>query len=555
MKETVEGRTRDELLEELEKARKRVRDLEDEVAEQVEWGAGVVSEREFQRTLTRLLQKASMILQCEKCVILVYNREAGELEAQTPAVGLNDDQIKLFRVRATEGISGEVFRTGEALIFNDPISDPKTIKENVALLGIRNGMCVPLVVETKDEDQVVIDRHTIGVLLSFNKRRGEDFATEDLRLFKILARSAAAVITNANIFRTLREKTKTYEATFESLLSGIVVVSASGGIRLINLAAKRLFHLPVEVQPIGQDYRDLVHHEAVREIISRTLAEQQELQGEFTLDGADRYFQVQTAVIRDEEHVAGVVAIIHDVTEVRNLERMRSNFFSTVSQELRSPLASILGFTRTLLEDREEFFDSEVRHEFLSIVEHECNRINRLVTDILHVSRIDEGRALELHPKRVDLAELIDRVVAAQRSYATTHSFRIDLAPEVTSTPIVADEDKVDQILTNLLSNAIKYSPQGGDITISGQLGEGRVEVCISDEGIGIPSDQIRRVFERFHRVETTDQRRTAGTGIGLYIVKHLVEAHGGNIWVESEPGQGSHFYFTLPLRPSTHDV
>jgi two-component system phosphate regulon sensor histidine kinase PhoR len=163
----------------------------------------------------------------------------------------------------------------------------------------------------------------------------------------------------------------------------------------------------------------------------------------------------------------------------------------------------------------------------------------------LNVSRIESGRTLDLMLKPVNLPKLIERRVSSQRSYATNHSF--DVHCEEPFPEIIADEDKVDQILTNLLSNAVKYSPEGGVVTVDAKDSGDYVTISISDQGIGIPADQIDKIFMRFHRVDNRDTRQAGGTGIGLYLVKHLVEAHRGRISVQSEMGKGSTFIFTLP--------
>jgi signal transduction histidine kinase len=228
---------------------------------------------------------------------------------------------------------------------------------------------------------------------------------------------------------------------------------------------------------------------------------------------------------------------------------MKTAFVSTVSHELRTPLTSIKGFISTLLADEDgDYYDQETQREFYHIIDMECDRLTRLISDLLNVSRIESGHALDLNPKPVNLAQLIEKVVTVQRSYTDKHEFVVDIGPGLPL--IVADEDKVDQILTNLTNNAIKYSPRGGRIKISAAANGGAARVSISDEGMGIPKEHLPKVFDRFHRVDNRDTREVGGTGIGLYLVKHLVEAHGGRIWVESEVGKGSVFTFDLPKCP-----
>jgi two-component system phosphate regulon sensor histidine kinase PhoR len=228
---------------------------------------------------------------------------------------------------------------------------------------------------------------------------------------------------------------------------------------------------------------------------------------------------------------------------------MKTAFVSTVSHELRTPLTSIKGFISTLLQDEDgTFYDFETQREFYTIIDTECDRLTRLISDLLNVSRIEAGRALDLNPKPVNLPQLIEKVISVQRSYTNKHELVIDINGELPI--IVADEDKVDQILTNLMNNAIKYSPSGGTVKICARADGDIVRFSVDDQGMGIPKDHLSKVFDRFHRVDNRDTREVGGTGIGLYLVKHLVEAHGGKIWVESEYGKGSSFIFELPKCP-----
>lgn len=546
------SKTREELLEELEAARRHVRELERQLAEFADIdGPATTPAAALHKTLARVLKKACMILQAEKSVLLIYNRETGELAAQSPAVGLTDEQIRGLVLRATEGVAGDVFRTNEARIILDVTDDPSGIDEFPRLLGWRNALVIPLVVEEKDHDQVVVGRTTIGVMVVFNKRRGKDFSRDDLRLSRVLARNASAIIAEARLFSDVLERKQLLETSLESLHSGIMMISSEGTLRLVNKAARQLFSVAPNLDPTGRSYVEIIAHPDALDILSRSLSEQRDIDGEVSFDDATRFYQTQTAVVRDGGTMSGIVAIYTDITDIRNLDRLKSTFVSTISHELGTPLSSILGFTRTMLEDTDGFFCADVRNEFLQIIEKECTRLNRLVVDLRNMARIDEGRALEFHPAPVDIGELIRRVLAAQRSYATHHEFRLELSEDFEAAPLQADADKLDQILTNLVNNAIKYSPAGGEIAVRGERTPSGVRLAVSDQGIGIPSEQIARIFDRFHKVDMPGGgSATDGAGIGLYIVRHLVELHGGTISVDSEFGEGSTFTLELPLAP-----
>ncbi len=339
------------------------------------------------------------------------------------------------------------------------------------------------------------------------------------------------------------------------MLSGVLVVGADGRVRLMNSAARHIFGIPGD-DGSGKLLNQVVRDEAVHELVRACLEGDSEASAELSIySPEERIFQVQTALLTgDNEDVSGVVATFNDITDLRGVERMKSEFVSTVSHELRTPLTSIKGFTRTLLEDTEGYYDRETQMEFYRIIDTECDRLVRLISDLLNLSRIESGRALELVLTEVDLGELIGRVVDSQRAYTDKHEFRIIVSDDLPA--ITADRDKIDQVLTNLLSNAIKYSPDGGDIVVHArQVGDDRVAVSVTDHGIGIPEEHIGKLFTRFHRVDSRDSRKQYGTGIGLYLVKHLIEAHKGEVSVESEQGDGSTFTFLVPTDLSEQEV
>ena len=497
-----------------------------------------------------------MILQAEKCVFMLFDHDSGELQAAKPAIGLSDEQVQMFRVPTTQGVSGEVFREQKPIILYDAMNDPRTVKESVGVLNVTNGVCVPLAIEKRDEDtNKVTQRTVIGVLHVFNKRYGNVFIQEDVALLTRLAHNAASVIASAQMYREVIKEKEELEHVIESVYAGLIMVHHSGRVMQMNPSARAMLGVD-EGEKTSGDYKEIIHNEAVKELLRRSLDETEELAEEISVPNihadepdSERIYQVQTANVRSEDQSnIGIVAIFNDITEIRSIERMKTSFVSTVSHELRTPLTSIKGFISTLIQDADGFYDKDTVNEFYTIIDQECDRLTRLISDLLNVSRIEAGRALELNPAPINVAGIVDKVVVAQKSYTNRHDFTIQLDPQISS--ITADADKLDQILTNLTNNAVKYSPEGGTITVSSEKLDGSIRMTIADQGMGIPKDQLDRIFDRFHRVDNRDTRRAGGTGIGLYLVKHLVEAHGGKIWAESEVGKGSRFIFELPESP-----
>jgi signal transduction histidine kinase len=237
---------------------------------------------------------------------------------------------------------------------------------------------------------------------------------------------------------------------------------------------------------------------------------------------------------------------------VEEASRLKSDFIGFVAHELRNPLTTIRGYVQTLMQDTEGTLGEEVRDEFYEAIEADSDRLLDMINELLDVSRLEAGRPLSVAYSEFELRPLLEKLVRRHRFYkffTRNHQLEIDIAPDLPVT-IEADEDKLNQVFSNLLSNAIKYSPNGGTITLSAQAeGADHVRIRVKDAGLGMTAEQAARLFRQYERVERDDIRNIPGTGLGLYLVKHLVELHGGTISCESEPGKGSAFTVRLPVR------
>jgi signal transduction histidine kinase len=237
---------------------------------------------------------------------------------------------------------------------------------------------------------------------------------------------------------------------------------------------------------------------------------------------------------------------MRDVTQQREVDRMKSEFVSHVSHELRTPLTSIAGFIDLILEGEAGEID-ENQHRYLSIVNNNANRLVDLINDLLDISRIEAGR-IDLRCSTLDLGALVTTAATALRPQIDAHHQLLDLAVPDTLPNVWGDADRVLQILTNLLSNASKYTPDGGQLRIRAEPHEDMIAVSVSDTGVGMSPEELSRLFTRFYRVNNELTSEITGTGLGLAITRSLVEMHGGTITVSSTPGAGSVFTFTLPV-------
>lgn len=519
---------------------------------------GLPSATELEQTLRRLMRRLAMMTQAEKCVFLLHDAERETLVARPPALGLTLPQVKGLRLPANRGISGKAFSTHEAVLLHSREEAEPVDAAWMKRLEVRNLIAYPLVLERRDEQERLIESVTVGVLHVINKQDNSTFTKEDLRLLAVMARQVTAVIADAQVYLRLSEEKEQLQATLQSLLSAVVMVESSGYISLINPAARHMFDLH-ESDGVGQYYSTVIPHQGICDMLRAAVENGEENLQEIELPPLEghfdpRIFQAQTALVHGEQDglpsVIGVVAVFNDITEIRNVERMKTAFVSTVSHELRTPLTSIKGFISTLLQDEEGYFDEATKREFYEIIDSECDRLRRLIEDLLNVSRIEAGRALQMNWTQFNPIEIIEKVLSAHRAYTDKHSLRLFAPGAIPS--ITGDADKFDQIINNLLSNAIKYSPRGGEVIVRVGADDQWLQVSISDEGMGVPPDRLSRIFEKFERVDNRDTREVGGTGIGLFLVKHLVERHGGTVWAESEFGKGSTFSFRIPLKPDT---
>jgi two-component system phosphate regulon sensor histidine kinase PhoR len=528
---------------------------------------------EFEETLRRLVQRTAMFVQAEKCVIMVRDRETGDLIARSPAWGLTDEEVHGFRVPPDQGVSGSVFRSGQAAIVLDPANDPRAIQEHLSTLKIRNGITVPLQIERRDDENRVVDRVTIGVLHCFNKRYGGDFISEDVSLLERLSRNAAAVIANAQMYQEVVEEKQRLVHTLESLTAGLILINHKGRIAQMNAQARAMFQVAEGVSPIGRPFEEVLKNEKCTEVVQYTIErvsqpkstdEDDDPPGEtneITLTDADHeqyIYQVHAAEVRDgADNSIGTVVIFNDITDIRNVERMKTEFVSIVSHELRTPLTPMKGFIRTLLDGLDEdWYSKEDRREFYGIIEQNVDRLKRLIDDLLNVSRIEKmGTAgIDMNWAEVDIRKAVEEVLDTQKGRTDRHTFVIDLAPEHFMAE--TDPDKIQNILQNFVSNAIKYAPNGGEVRIIGRLEApseefpmGSVLMGVKDQGLGMSERDVKKIGEKFFQSTNKKAKSVGGTGIGLYLVHNLIKAHHGYMWVDSVLDKGSTFWFRIPLK------
>jgi two-component system phosphate regulon sensor histidine kinase PhoR len=344
--------------------------------------------------------------------------------------------------------------------------------------------------------------------------------------------------------RTLVEERNLSSAILGSMVEGVAVVDGAEHLVFANQGFAEILGLDVPPVP-GSSLLEVVRQTDLIEAVRQVLRGETRVQSEIATGTLRQHFFATTVAAVQAGDTSGAVVVLHDITELRKLERVRRDFVANVSHELRTPLTAIQGFAETLLAGAID--DPHNRTRFLEIILEHSRRLARLTEDLLMLSKMDAER-LELEFMPISIAQLMESCLETSQHRAKEKSLEIRLdAPE--GLPDVAgDRRRLAEVLQNLLDNAIQYTMPGGKITLSAKPRSDKVIVTVTDTGIGIPRADQPRIFERFYRVDVARSREAGGTGLGLSIAKHLVEAHGGRLWVESELGQGSRFHFSVPI-------
>ena len=360
----------------------------------------------------------------------------------------------------------------------------------------------------------------------------------------VLARSLNRMADELQERLVLLERERSQLRTvLEGMVEGVVLTDPTGRILLANDAFRRIFNaqLPVE----GRRPLETARVPALQEAIESALEADEPVTREIALGGAqDKVIQASLASIRESGETVGAVAVFHDVSELKRLERVRREFVANVSHELRTPLTAIKGYAETLRDGG--LRDPETAAEFVRVIHRHAERLRALIEDLLDLAAVEQGEA------RIDLAPVALRDVATQAEAVARpaaagkrHTLTLDVPGDLPR--VLADRDRLGQVLINLLDNAVKFTPEGGRIEVSARPSSGRVVLSVKDNGVGIPPEDIGRIFERFYRVGRSRDRREGGTGLGLAIAKHLTQAMGGTIEVESSTGSGTTFRVSLP--------
>ena len=346
------------------------------------------------------------------------------------------------------------------------------------------------------------------------------------------------------IFEITRDKNE-LTAILSNMIEGVIVIGKDEKIILMSPPMTTMLELR-SAKTIGRPYWEVIRNEEINILFKEAMSQKKPLCREIAIHFPNEsFFTMQISPVLDEEgNLSDIVAVFHDVTESKKLEKMRTEFVANVSHELKTPLTSIKGFVETLMAGA--YQDTKSAKRFLEIIQRHAGRLENLVNDLLSLSSI-ESKDAEMNFESTSIVAALDAVTLLYKPQVEKRNQKLNVEIPKDIPPVLADRQKVEEVFSNLLDNAVKFSPHGGRISIRAKEENSYVCVDIQDNGIGIAEEHLPRLFERFYRVDKSRSKELGGTGLGLAIVKHIIQAHNGKITVQSEPEKGSTFTVYLP--------
>ena len=513
---------RDELTERLIKSNQQLEQRLKELNTLFGIGKSVTSLLDQEKLMARLVEAAVYLTGAEESSLLLVDNRTDELY-MVAARGIDERLARSFRLKVEDSIAGEVITTGQPIILTS--KDITKIKTSYL---VRSLMYVPL----KSKGRIR------GVLGVDNRQQARDFTNHDLRLLSALADYAAISLENAQLFNQVEsERTKLATVLSEIEEPVVVITGREDRVVVANAAFRRAFKLGAAVAE-GRPLTELMQHQSLLNLIGAASEAGNSHTDEIPLADGRTFYATLTPIPG-----VGQAIIMQDVTHFKELDRMKSDFVSTVSHDLRSPLTSIKAYAQMLsmageLNEKQDLFATRIGNS--------VDRISALITDLLDISKIEAG--IDEQVNLVDLAGLASDVVAELQSQADRKHQQLVYHGPGYEIPVAGNELRLKKVIHNLVNNAIKYTLEGGQISVIVQHYEKEVLLEVEDNGLGIPPSALPFVFDKFFRVKDPDRAEIEGTGLGLAICKSIVEKYGGHIWVQSQHHQGSTFAFTLPL-------
>ncbi len=513
-----------------------------------------VRQRDYLLNISRAITAQ---LDLSEVLRMVLQAATAMLSGDIGVIALRDGDS--FRTQAITGIAAEQAPLVDSLL-EDLRPDPTAEVDLTLLQAKMRRLARELDVNLR---QVVslplsVADNMLGIMLIFRSYAGTP-AQNDYLLLQSFADQAAIAVHNARMYEFANQERQRLAAILDYSADGVMILDAQLRVERWNRALSRMTGLPAD-QATGRPHEVVIRwkrremgsslEQAVtagwpRHYNGDAPVDTLYVEGDLErLDGSTLSVGITYAPLsKSGGGLQNVIANVRDITHFREAERLKSTFISVVSHELKTPVALIKGYADALNREDADWDHATIQNG-LNVIEEEADRLTELIENLLAASKL-QAEGMHLNLDDVNLASMAKQAVERFQTQTTRHTLSADFPADF---PIIqGDQTRLRQVFDNLLSNAIKYSPNGGAITLRGTVEPDCVRVSVSDHGIGLPPDQLQRVFERFYRVGSSLTQTTQGTGLGLYLADAVIKAHGGQIWAENNPGGGSTFTFTLP--------
>ena len=488
-----------------------------------ELGRRVTRHLNVDEALTAIVEAAVELTGADEGSLMLLDEASGELHMRA-AKNFDEQFVRTFRARVQDSVAGEALRSGEPILIDE--HSPQKIATSFLVHSL---IFVPLKGQSRD----------IGLLGVDNRQAGHPLTSHHVTLIQALAEFASVALENARLYEQAKDERLRLETILQEIEDGVIITDPEDRLLLVNRSAREAFALDEDATLLHPILEAIPHPELLALYAQRGASNSQLRRGEITLpDG--RVFLAHLSPIEGIGHVI----VLRDITHLKELDHVKSEFVATVSHDLRSPLTTILGYIDLI--ERGGPLTSQQR-EFLRRIQQSTQSITALVTDLVHLGRIEAG--FDNQQDLVDLSALAGYAVESVRSRCESRGIELvaDLSPEL---PAVAGNPiSLRQMINNLVDNAIKYTHENGRIEVTTRAEQGQLILEVSDTGVGIPLTEQPYIFNKFFRASNVEDG--SGSGLGLSIVKSIVEVHNGRIWVDSTPGKGSTFTVVLPAAQS----
>jgi two-component system, OmpR family, phosphate regulon sensor histidine kinase PhoR len=475
---------------------------------------------DLDKVLASIVDAAVRLTGAEEGSLMLVDPASGELYMRA-SKNFDDEFVRTFRMKVEDTLAGEVIRKGEPILL-DGIG-PKKIKSSFLVYSL---IFVPLLQQEK----------VVGLLGVDNRAAHRPLHESDLSLMQALAEHAVIALENARLHEATAAQMRQLETVIQQVEDGVIITDPAGRMLLANRTIHALFHLD-ETPLAGRPLKDVFPNLELQYLFARREAAlPQQRRTEITLPD-DRVFNAHLTPIQ----AVGYAIVLNDITQLKELDRLKSEFVATVSHDLRSPLTTILGYV-DLIERAGPV--TEQQKTFIRRIQNSVGSITTLISDLLDLGKIESGIDTQKEP--VQINALSRNAVEGIRGRAEARKITLDVSLDETIPPLNGNPVRLRQMIANLLDNAVKYTSEGGAVSYSTHREEGQVMLRVADTGIGIPAVELPYVFNKFYRASNV--QNTAGTGLGLSIVKSIAEIHGGRVWVDSIDGKETIFTVVLPI-------